>query len=152
MALPKRHRLRRRQDFDRVYRRGKRSASQNLRLNALRLKQPLNAADQVIQANTVTASTSSPGDRLRPASSASRPELPVQVAVVVSQKVSKRAVVRNRIRRQLQAGLARLLPELGKGWLLIIRVQPNAVNCEFDQFLQELKQLLIDAEVLHGSS
>jgi ribonuclease P protein component len=34
----------------------------------------------------------------------------------------------------------------------VIVVRPSAVECDYWQFLQELEQLLIDAEVVHGYS
>lgn len=71
--------------------------------------------------------------------------------VSISQKVSKRSVVRNRIKRQLKAAFRQLLPLLDPGWLLVIVVRPEAVQCDYEQFLQELKQLLVDAEVINGN-
>jgi len=34
--------------------------------------------------------------------------------------------------------------------MLVIVVKPSATQCGYEQFLQELKQLLTSAEVLHG--
>lgn len=76
----------------------------------------------------------------------------LRVAVVVSQKVSKRAVARNRLRRQIQAGFQTLLPRLPAGLLLVITVKPTALECDYHKFLQELEQLLANAEVLDGHS
>lgn len=64
--------------------------------------------------------------------------------------MSKRAVVRNQIKRRIRAALRHLLPRIAPGWRLVIGVRANAVQCEYGQFLQELEQLLADAEVLHG--
>lgn len=75
---------------------------------------------------------------------------PPRIGISISQKVSKRAVVRNRIKRQLRAILRGLLPHLQPGWDLVIVVRPTAVECDYQQFLQELKQLLSEAEILHG--
>ena len=47
-----------------------------------------------------------------------------KVAVVVSKKVSKKAVVRNRLRRQIYAHVAALLDTLPTGYYLV-RVQPD---------------------------
>jgi ribonuclease P protein component len=77
---------------------------------------------------------------------------PARVGISISQKVSKRAVVRNRIRRQLQAILQQYLPYIPSGWRLVIVVKPGATECRYEQFLQELKQLLINAEVINGHS
>jgi ribonuclease P protein component len=73
------------------------------------------------------------------------------VGIAVSQKVDKRAVVRNRIKRQLRAAVQQLLPRIQPGWQIVIGVRPRATECEYQQFLQELEQLLADAEVLHGN-
>jgi len=76
---------------------------------------------------------------------------PSQIGISISKKVSKRAVVRNRIKRQIRAALRSLLPRLYSGWKLVIIVRPQAVECDYFQFLQELEQLLISAEVLNGN-
>ena len=77
-------------------------------------------------------------------------QAPSQIGISISLKVSKRAVVRNRIKRQIRAALRHLLPRLTPGWKLVIIVRPQAVECDYLQFLQELEQLLLDAEVLNG--
>lgn len=63
-------------------------------------------------------------------------------------------MIRNRIKRQLQAAFRCLLPQLLPGWQVVVVVQPSAVQeeCDYLQFLQELKQLLAEAEVLNGNS
>lgn len=78
--------------------------------------------------------------------------MPTQIGVSVSTKVSKRAVVRNRIRRLIWAAFQQLIPKLDPGWQLVIVVHPQAVQCDYQQFLQELNQLLVDAEVINGNS
>jgi len=75
---------------------------------------------------------------------------PTRIGISISQKVSKLAVVRNRIKRQIRAALRQLLPQIVTGWNLVIVVQPRAVECDYHQFLQELKQLLQEAEIIHG--
>jgi ribonuclease P protein component len=72
-----------------------------------------------------------------------------QLGISISQKVSKRAVIRNRIKRQIRAAFQQLLPHLAADWRIVIVVKSNAVECGYEQFLQELKQLLISAEVIH---
>ncbi|OLP19656.1 ribonuclease P protein component [Leptolyngbya sp. 'hensonii'] len=89
---------------------------------------------------------------LRGLSLSSNPPQFTQIGISISQKVSKRAVVRNRIKRRIRAAIQQLLPEIQAGWLLVIVVRPTAVECEYHQFLRELKQLLADAEVLDGHS
>lgn len=76
--------------------------------------------------------------------------LPARIGISISQKVSKRAVIRNRIKRQICAALRRFLPQLAPGWQLVIVVKPGAIQCDYEEFLRELEQLLTSAEVLDG--
>lgn len=75
---------------------------------------------------------------------------PTCIGISISQKVSKRAVIRNRIKRQIRAAFRQLLPRIQDGWWLVVVVRPEAVQCDYGQFLRELEQLLADAEVLDG--
>ncbi|WP_299410390.1 ribonuclease P protein component [Acaryochloris sp. IP29b_bin.148] len=75
---------------------------------------------------------------------------PIRFGFSISQKVSKRAVVRNRIKRQLRAVCRQLLPELQPGWDVVIVVRAAAVQCDYFQFLQQLRKLFADAEILNG--
>jgi ribonuclease P protein component len=58
------------------------------------------------------------------------------------------------MKRQIRAAFRYLLPQISPGWKLVAIVQPSAVRekCDYQQFLQELKQLLAEAEVLNGNS
>jgi ribonuclease P protein component len=73
-----------------------------------------------------------------------------QIGISISQKVSKRAVVRNRIKRQIRFAMQQLLPEMSPGWQIVIVVKPSATQCDYGQLLQELKQLLKKTEVVDG--
>ena len=75
---------------------------------------------------------------------------PTRIGISISQKVSKKAVIRNRIKRQIRAALRQMLPQLLPGWDLVILVKPTATECNYAEFLQELEQLLVKAEVIHG--
>ncbi|MGG6294493.1 ribonuclease P protein component [Leptolyngbya sp. AN02str] len=130
VALPKVHRLKQRNSFAAVYRSGRRFTSPHLTLRVLPLRPKV----------------SNQGKAIPPVN------LPTQIGITVSQKVSKRSVKRNRIRRQLRGVFQLLLPDLAPGWMLVLVVHPSAIKCEYEEFLQELKQLLIDAEVLNGHS
>ncbi|WP_421658174.1 ribonuclease P protein component [Leptothermofonsia sp. ETS-13] len=138
MALPKANRLRQREDFNRVYQKGDRRRSRHLTLVAL--KQPV-CDHPPFEGASATQ---------KPFGLNHLP--PTRIGVSISQKVSKRAVVRNRIKRQIQAALYQLLPAFPSGWSLVIVVHPSAVQCDYIQFLRELEQLLMDAEVLNGHS
>jgi ribonuclease P protein component len=70
--------------------------------------------------------------------------------ITISQKVSKRAVVRNRLKRQVRAALQVLMPQLKSGLWVVIILRAAAVQCDYWQFLRELEQLFLDLEVLDG--
>jgi len=128
MVLPKIHRLRRRSDFSAVYQSGLRRSTSHLTLRALYRGKNLSSGPQ-------------------------SPFPPVHttcIGISISQKVHKRAVVRNRIKRQIRAVLRQFLPDLREGWQIVIVVRPGASQCDYQQFLQELRQLLVDAEVING--
>ncbi|MER3589957.1 MAG: ribonuclease P protein component [Mastigocladus sp. ERB_26_1] len=139
MALPKANRLKSRKDFQAVFREGIRRHGSYLTLRALRpssMKKPSldTAHDNVQSTNSVI--------------------FPIKIGISISTKVSKRAVVRNRLKRQVSAALHQLLPNLSPGWRLVVVVKPAAAEskCVTQQFLQELEQLLAQAEVLNGHS
>ena len=138
MGLPREHRLTHRRDFSAVYRQGTRLGSPHLILRTL----PIAASPlQTLQTKPNHSQNTATETQL----------LPTRVGIAVSQKVDKRAVVRNRILRRLQAAFMVLRSRLKPGWLLVVGVRPQAVQCEYEQFLQELEQLLADAEVLNGN-
>ena len=81
------------------------------------------------------------------------PELeikPTRIGISISQKVSKKAVVRNRLKRQIRAALRELLPSILPGWKIVIVVRSRARECEYEHFLRELKQLLKKAKIIDG--
>ena len=125
MALPKVNRLKNRHEFQTLFREGNRLKSSHLTLRALRLQTP---------SGIITGAT--------------------RIGISISTKVSKRAVIRNRIKRQIRAAFRSLLPQIAPGWSLVVVVKPEAVlsKCDYQQFLQELKQLLAKAEVINGHS
>ncbi len=74
------------------------------------------------------------------------PERPTRIGI----SISKKAVVRNRIKRQIRAACRQFLPYLLANWDVVIVVRPAAVRCDYHQILQQLEQLLAEAEILHG--
>jgi len=122
-VVPKANRLQNRQDFQAVFREGIRRHTSHLTLRALRSKEP----DSQLT--------------------------PTRIGISISLKVSKRAVIRNRIKRQLRSAFCQILLRVAPGWRLVVIVQPSAVQeCDYQQFLQELEQLLAKAEVINGHS
>ncbi|MCG8364361.1 MAG: ribonuclease P protein component [Pseudanabaenales cyanobacterium] len=128
MALPRSNRLKHRWDFTAVYRYGKRLSTQHLYVRAL-------------------GPSERPADRLQ---SETDKLPPARIGISISQKVSKRAVIRNRIKRRIRAALRHLLPRMRKGWRIVIVGRTPVVQCEYCQFLQELEQSLADLEVIDG--
>ena len=113
--LPKANRLKNRRHFAGVYRQGIRHQTPHLTLRAL-----------------------GPGKLSIDPSSAPA----TKIGIVVSKKVDKRAVYRNRIQRQLRAKLREYLPRIPNGWRLVIIVRPGTQPCQSKEFLSELERLL----------
>ena len=120
MGLPKAHRLKKRQDYRAVYERGIRRYSPYLTLLALQIK---------------SESTST---------------LPTMFGISISKKVSKKAVIRNRIKRQIKAVIASKLKAITPGWKVVIVVKPKAIECKYEHFLRELEELLKKAKIING--
>lgn len=134
MALPKAHRLKHWRDFQAVYQKGIRRYGRYLTLRGLPQR-----------THNVDAPT-----RRETLQSPNQDKPPTRIGISISQKVSKKAVVRNRIKRLLRVALRQLLPQLSPGWLLVVGVRPGVEECDYAQFLRELEQLLAEAEVLNG--
>jgi len=141
VALPKANRLKHRQEFNALFRKGIRCTTIHLTMRAK--KQSVNPmSGKQPSSGLVFPNPTSPPERREN----------TRIGISVSQKVSKKAVVRNRIKRQLKAAFRQLLPRIANGWLLVVVVKPEAIECDYQQFLQELEQLLVEAEVLNGHS
>jgi ribonuclease P protein component len=125
MALPQRHRLKGRRVFDRLYQRGQRLHSPLLTLRWLP------AEPQVL-----------------PPPLKRQPESPWRCGLVISAKVSKRAVQRNRLRRRFQE-LLRRQPPVGVAplWLLI-SLKPGSAEADPGVLLGECTDLLRQAGLL----
>ncbi|MDJ0595395.1 MAG: ribonuclease P protein component [Pleurocapsa sp. MO_226.B13] len=120
MGLPKAHRLSNRRDYRAVYEQGIRRYSPHLTLIAL-LTKP----------ETISLTQSKFG-------------------ISISKKVSKKAVVRNRIKRQIKGIVRSKLKEIAPGWKIVIVVKPKAIECKYEHFLRELEELLKQAKVING--
>ena len=121
MGLPKTHRLRDRKDYRAVYEQGIRRYSPHLTLIA---------SFDLKEGADFTPET--------------------KVGISISKKVSKKAVVRNRIKRQIKGVIRTKLPEIDAGWKIIIVVKPKAIECKYEHFLRELEQLLKQAKIING--
>ena len=149
MALPKQNRLRSSRDFGKVYRKGKKAATEHLVLRALKMTTETRRHKPVGQA-TKSKQLVLRADRLKDRQSVDeRPSaLSSCFGISISKKVSKRAVVRNRIKRQIKAVIREKMPDISPGWQLVIVVRPSAVECDFADFLRELNDLLEKLKLL----
>ncbi len=128
--LPKHNRLRRSRDFSAVYRQGRKAVSAHL----------------VVRVWALPAQSGGVGK------AGPSPPIGPQIGIVVSLKVHKRAVVRNRLKRRVRAALRTLLPQLNPALWVVITLRPEATQCEYGEFLRELEQLFTALEVFHGHS
>lgn len=62
--------------------------------------------------------------------------------IIVSTKISKKSVERNKLKRQIRAVLKQLDKRLVRGYDLIIIVLPAALNQEYGEISQELANIL----------
>ena len=130
MVLPQRHRLRGRGIFDYLYKQGRRIHGVSLLLRTAP------AAPELLKPGTGEP------DSLR-------------FAVVISSKVSKRAVVRNRQRRRLhedfvqacQPQTRRIRRDYPPCWLLL-SLKPGAADLGDDELLREWRALLQQAGLI----
>lgn len=119
MALPQRHRLRGFRVFETIYRKGRR----------------LHGSVMVLRVCPADSAQLPPLERNFPPSA-------WRSAVVVSSKVSKRAVQRNRLRRALhQHLLEQPITTSGPTWLLIT-LKPGSPDLPKSQLLGECTELL----------
>jgi ribonuclease P protein component len=122
LGLSKAYRLKNWRDFRTVYQRGGRYSSPHLILRVLKQT----SENQI------------------------KPSQPSRFGLSVSKKVSKKAVIRNQIKRQLRRAIQELLPIISNSWQVVIVVRSEAIECNYEHFLRELKQLLIKAEIIYG--
>ncbi|NDG75418.1 MAG: ribonuclease P protein component [Synechococcaceae bacterium WB8_1B_136] len=122
MVLPREHRLRGRFVFDRLYQKGRRLHGSWMVLRSLAAEPQLLKPD--------------PRDS---------DSLSCRLGVVVSTKVSKRSVVRNRLRRLLHRQLVAAAvehPARARGTWLLISLKPGSAEASDQVLLEECSQLL----------
>lgn len=115
--LPNQNRLRRREDFAKVYAKGVRYRGTYLNLR-------------------IFIDNNDPLTR---------------IGIVVSKKVSKLAVTRNRFKRQLRAIFRQLLSQLKNGLQIVVTVTTVQSKPSYQELWDDLENLLAKAKVLHGS-
>jgi len=131
MVLPAPMRLRGHRCFDHLHRKGRRHHGSQMVLRVV------DARTKLLKPGLAAAELHFPNSRR------------CRCAVVISSKVSKRSVVRNRLRRQLHNHLRDRLerqPDLGQHWILL-SLKPGAADAEAP-LLEECDRLLKDAGLL----
>lgn len=69
-------------------------------------------------------------------------------AVVVGVKVSKKAVVRNRVRRQIRAMIESRLTEIKPGFDVVLLVRPDAAKATREELLRHVTRVLTKAGLI----
>jgi ribonuclease P protein component len=126
MSLPKTYRLRRRNDFQQVYQKGRRRTGIHLSVTVLPKPRSLNGLNQPA---TLTNTC---------------------FGISISKKVSKKAVVRNLVKRRIKGALRQSIDRILPGKMVVITCKPSIVGCDYDEILRELEKLLLTLEVLNG--
>jgi ribonuclease P protein component len=137
VGLPKDYRLRSRQDFQNVYKKGRRWKGKYLMVRCL------------IQSPIIKISSE---ETLKQGEKRAKQPYVTKFGISVSQKVSKKAVIRNRLKRQVRAALRELFPRITPGWLVVISLNPNASCWNYNDCLREIEHLLAEATVLADAS
>jgi ribonuclease P protein component len=130
VVLPQAYRLRHRFDFDAVYQGSRRVSTSRF---LLRIFTPTGERRKLLR-------------RPLPEDWADRPS---RFGLVISTKISKRAHVRNKLRRRIHGILIDLRPRLKTGKMVVITVKSELLECSYAEILRELTQLLTEARLLH---
>ena len=69
-------------------------------------------------------------------------------AIVIGKKISKKAVIRNRLRRQISAILYEELKKFKINYDLIILVRPNIINKKRDEIKEDLFKIFKKISIL----
>ena len=111
--LPKENRLKKREDFNNVFKKGKTTAGKLIFLKAL--KNNLNIS---------------------------------RFGFVISVKISKKAVTRNKIKRQLREIIKRNLPNIKTGIDIVIISRPEIIAKKYQETKEEVEGLFFKAKLL----
>lgn len=72
-------------------------------------------------------------------------------AIIVSRRIDKRAVVRNRLKRRLGEAVRALTGKIKPGNAILITARPEAKNCPYQVLYQEVEGILGTAGLLNIS-
>jgi len=71
----------------------------------------------------------------------------IRFAILVSKKVSKKAVVRNKVKRKIKAIVLQNIPKLKKGFDFIFIVLPSFENKNFSEMEDEINKIFKNAHL-----
>jgi len=106
-VLPKKHRLKKKKEFERVFKKGKSAKKDFLFIKFIK-----NSLDTT------------------------------RFGFIVSRKISKKAVVRNKVKRRLREATREMLPEIKPGYDIVVVAQRGIEKLNFFQIKDNLKELL----------
>ncbi len=135
--LPFACRIKQRDVFTQVYRRGQRRSGSLCTLRWLAIPQ-LDSQDPSL------SQTPTDPNRTEKGAGASHS----RAAIVASKKVSKKAVVRNRVRRRFWAVFAGLWVRIQPGYWIVVTVHSQAIAVTWQQLTTELEQMLQKAKLM----
>lgn len=145
------YRLRHRKAFDLIYKRGRRRSGALVTVGWVDYRPHLGvsagAVDRQPPLQSQVTLTRASSTRKGSDWPQSNPGIPTQIAVpqiavVVSRKISRKAVERNRIKRRIRAAVAILLPRIRPHHWIAIYARRGALGCGWDQLVNELSALL----------
>jgi ribonuclease P protein component len=128
------YRLRKRGDFAQVYAKGARYRGQYFVLRVY--PHPKHSRANL---RDITTDSSKP-----------QTVTPSRIGIVISKKVAKLAVSRNRIKRQVRAIFCQVLSQLSEGLQIIVTVSTIEESPNYGQLCNDLINLLKKAGILHG--
>ncbi|MCD6271040.1 ribonuclease P protein component [bacterium] len=105
--LPKKHRLKKKKEFERVFKEGKAAKKDLLFIRFLK--------------NNLETT---------------------RFGFIVSKKISKKAVVRNKVKRRLREAAREMLPKIKPGYDIVVVAQRGIEKLNFFQIKDNLKELL----------
>lgn len=77
-------------------------------------------------------------------------------AIIVSQKISKKATVRNKLKRRIRAIISQKLPKIKKGFDLIFVARPGLESQDFWEIEKTIDKILTKAKIInqkyHGAT
>jgi ribonuclease P protein component len=71
-----------------------------------------------------------------------------KIGIVASKKISKKAVVRNQIKRRVREISQEFYNKLIPGQNIIITIKPNAVTIEFSKLREEIQKVFVKMNLL----